>query len=110
MDKKFRIIDLLKIKNGEKLFLYFLYFFFTISNLTSAEEIESGVIAIASSPIKVINSRGVVREAKMGDKIYLNDTIQTDAKGKVQILLNDQTAFNLGPNSSIVLEIGRAHV
>ena len=88
---------------------------FLLSQFSIAQEVETGVIAIATNPLKITSAQGEVRMAKTGDKIYLNDTIQTDAKGKVQILLNDQTAFNLGPNSSIVLdkfvyEIGRAHV
>ena len=75
-----------------------------ISTFSIAQEIESGVIAIASNPVKITNAQGEVRIAKTGDKIYLNDTIQTDAQGKTQILLKDQMTISLGPNSQMVVD------
>lgn len=84
----------------------FITFFFLvfISTFSIAQEIESGVIAIASNPVKITNAQGEVRIAKTGDKIYLNDTIQTDAQGKTQILLKDQMTISLGPNSQMVVD------
>ena len=75
-----------------------------ISSFSIAQEIESGVIAMASNPIKITNAQGEVRIAKTGDKIYLNDTIQTDSQGKTQILLKDQMTISLGPNSQMVVD------
>jgi len=84
----------------------FITFFFLIfiSTFLIAQEIESGVIAIASNPIKITNAQGEVRMAKTGDKIYLNDTVQTDSQGKTQILLKDQMTISLGPNSQMVVD------
>ena len=62
------------------------------------------MIAIASSPVKITNAQGEVRIAKTGDKIYLNDKIQTDTQGKTQILLKDQMTISLGPNSQMVVD------
>ena len=84
-------------------FIAFLFLVF-ISTFSIAQEIESGVIAIASNPVKITNAQGEVRIAKTGDKIYLNDTIQTDAQGKTQILLKDQMTISLGPNSQMVVD------
>ena len=75
-----------------------------ISSFSIAQEIESGVIAMASNPIKITNAQGEVRIAKTGDKIYLNDKIQTDSQGKTQILLKDQMTISLGPNSQMVVD------
>ena len=75
-----------------------------ISLFSIAQEIESGVIAMASNPIKITNAQGEVRIAKTGDKIYLNDKIQTDSQGKTQILLKDQMTISLGPNSQMVVD------
>jgi len=82
----------------------FILFFTLISQTSFAQEIESGVIAIASSPVKITNAQGEVRIAKTGDKIYLNDKIQTDTQGKTQILLKDQMTISLGPNSQMVVD------
>ena len=82
----------------------FILFFTLISQTSFAQEVESGVIAIASSPVKITNAQGEVRIAKTGDKIYLNDKIQTDTQGKTQILLKDQMTISLGPNSQMVVD------
>ena len=84
-------------------FITFLFLVF-ISTFSIAQEIESGVIAIASNPVKITNAQGEVRIAKTGDKIYLNDTVQTDSQGKTQILLKDQMTISLGPNSQMVVD------
>ena len=39
-----------------------------------------------------------------GYKIIQNHTIETDEKGKAQMLLIDGTAFTVGPNSSVTLD------
>ena len=79
-------------------------FFIFLSHLVNSQEIESGVIAIASNPVKITNAQGEIRIAKTGDKIYLNDKIQTDKEGKTQILLKDQMTISLGPNSQMVVD------
>lgn len=40
----------------------------------------------------------------IGDSVYLNDRIATDAAGRVQIQLLDDTLFTVGPNSGLVLD------
>jgi hypothetical protein len=40
----------------------------------------------------------------VGQSIYLNDEISTSPTSKAQILLKDQTVFNIGPNSTIVID------
>ncbi|MFA6004368.1 MAG: FecR family protein [Elusimicrobiota bacterium] len=46
----------------------------------------------------------VGRVLESGKPVYLNDHVTTDASGRLQILLVDQTAFTIGPNSDMVLD------
>ena len=46
----------------------------------------------------------VGRVLETGKTVYLNDHVTTDATGKLQVLLNDETSFTLGPNSDMVLD------
>ncbi|MFA6317453.1 MAG: FecR family protein [Elusimicrobiota bacterium] len=39
-----------------------------------------------------------------GKEVYLHDAVTTDADGRMQILLLDETVFTIGPNSSLVLD------
>lgn len=39
-----------------------------------------------------------------GSLLYTNDVVLTGSEGRLQILLNDETVFTLGPNSSLVLD------
>lgn len=70
--------------------------------------IVSGVIAVASEPvsIKTTSLEGKVtnRTAGIGQSIYLNDEIKTGPNTKMQILLKDQTVFNIGPNSVLTID------
>ena len=69
---------------------------------------QSGIISVASEPIaiKTTPTSGLVmnRKALVGQPIYLNDEINTSPTSKAQILLKDQTVFNIGPNSTIVID------
>jgi hypothetical protein len=68
----------------------------------------SGVIAIASQPVNALTTslsgKVINRTIGVGQPVYLNDQINTGSNARVQILLNDQSVFNLGPNSSLVLD------
>ena len=69
---------------------------------------QSGVIAMASEPVSVkttpLKGRVTSRTANTGQPIYLNDEIKTSATSKAQILLKDQSVFNIGPNSTMVID------
>lgn len=68
----------------------------------------SGVISVATEPvtIKTTSTDGKVsiRNAGVGQPIYLNDEIKTGSNNKLQILLKDQTVFNIGPNSVMTID------
>lgn len=39
-----------------------------------------------------------------GQPLYLNDEVTTDAAGRMQVLLLDETVFTIGPNSTLILD------
>lgn len=95
--------------NVNRFFTIFLLVVIQTSSF-GAEELppNSGVIAIASQPVSVVTTslsgKVINRTITVGQPIYLNDQINTGSNSRVQILLNDQSVFNLGPNSSLVLD------
>ena len=63
-----------------------------------------GVVAAVKGQVEITDSRAVGRVVESGAPIYLGDTVSTDEKGQLQILLKDETVFTIGPNSSIVID------
>ena len=77
---------------------------FTV-NIAQAEEklnIEKqlvGIVGAISGTVKTEN-----RELKVGDKIYLNETILSGSNAGTQILLLDQSTFTIGSDSEVVMD------
>jgi len=46
----------------------------------------------------------VGRVVQSGKPLFLNDHVTTDAAGRLQVLLLDETVFTVGPNSDMVLD------
>ena len=46
----------------------------------------------------------VGRVVESGKPLFLNDHVTTDAAGRLQVLLLDETVFTMGPNSDMVLD------
>lgn len=44
------------------------------------------------------------RALKSGSEVFHKDSVTTDAKGRLQVMLLDQTVFTVGPDSNIVLD------
>ena len=68
----------------------------------------SGVIAATDKPITIsyVNEQGetIGRIAGVGEPIYLNDEISTPDGASLQVLLQDQTVFSIGPNSTLIFD------
>lgn len=68
----------------------------------------SGVISIATEPVTIkttsVEGKATSRTVGVGQPIYLNDEIKTGPNNKLQILLKDQTVFNVGPNSVMTID------
>ena len=58
-----------------------------------------GIVGAISGTIKTD-----IRELKIGDKIYLNETIYVAADSGTQILLLDQSTFTIGSDSEVVMD------
>jgi hypothetical protein len=52
----------------------------------------------------VVASGASRRTLKGGSEVFHKDSVTTDAKGRLQVLLLDQTVFTVGPDSQIVLD------
>lgn len=63
-----------------------------------------GIVAAVRGSVKIETSAKVGRDVKSGTSVYLGDTVSTDEKGNLQIMLMDQTVFTIGPNSAIVID------
>lgn len=62
------------------------------------------VSLVVDGPAKAVNN-GQERTLKLGDPVYLHDTISTGSKTYLKITLKDGTVFQLGPQSKASLEI-----
>ena len=76
-----------------------------VSKLASFSQEEIGVAAAVNTTTtdNFYDSSGMFAERRLveeGYKIIQDRTIETDEKGKAQMILIDGTAFTIGPNSS----------
>jgi hypothetical protein len=64
-----------------------------------------GTAAAVRGSVKAISSGNAVGHViASGKPLFLNDHVTTDAAGRLQVLLVDETIFTLGPNSDMVLD------
>lgn len=66
-----------------------------------------GVAGAVKGLVKAIpaaSPQSVGRMIQSGKPLYLNEHVTTGPGGHLQILLNDETVFTVGPNSDIVLD------
>ncbi|OGR46840.1 MAG: hypothetical protein A2X34_02545 [Elusimicrobia bacterium GWC2_51_8] len=64
-----------------------------------------GAAGAVSGLVKATAEKETVgRVIQSGKPLFLNDHVTTDAKGKLQVMLLDETIFTLGPNSDMVLD------
>jgi hypothetical protein len=85
-------------------------FLTTWLSVCSADQLPpvSGVVALSSGQvtIKTTSVEGKVsnRNGAVGQPIYLNDEVKTGNQARVQLLLKDQSVFNVGQNSALVID------
>ncbi|MCK5522643.1 MAG: tandem-95 repeat protein [Thiomargarita sp.] len=63
-----------------------------------------GTITVAVENVSVESQEGTIRSLKVGEPVYLHETILTKAHSYVKIILNDGTVFQLGPHSRARLD------
>ena len=79
-----------------------LFFVINVSQAGEKLDIEKqlvGIVGVVSGTIKT-----ETRELKVGDKIYLNETVYAAADSATQILLLDQSTFTIGSDSEVVMD------
>jgi len=69
----------------------------TLSRIGAAAAVSGAVKAVAPNA-------SVGRVIESGKPLYLNDHVTTDAAGRLQVLLLDETVFTLGPNADMTLD------
>ena len=60
--------------------------------------------AVAGGVTATSEGEAVGHVLSSGKPVYLNDHVVSDAKGRLQVLLLDETVFTLGPNADMVLD------
>ena len=69
-----------------------------------AMPVQIGVAGAVSGQVQIASPGAVGIVAQSGKPIYLGDVVTTDAGGRLQIMLLDETIFTIGPNSSLVID------
>ncbi|MEK7389096.1 MAG: FecR family protein [Elusimicrobiota bacterium] len=64
-----------------------------------------GVAAAVRGPVNATApGQSAGRVVETGKPVYTRDHVVTGSEGRLQILLNDETSFSLGPNSDMILD------
>lgn len=63
-----------------------------------------GIVANMKGGVEIRRPGKAWRIAVNGQPLFMGDGIKTDAEGKMEILLPDQTTFKIGPNSAIIVD------
>jgi len=71
---------------------------------TAGGPLAIGVAAAVSGRVEASTSGQSMRSLQSGSPIFLKDKITTDSVGHLQLLLRDETAFTIGPDSEIVMD------
>lgn len=81
------------------LMIFILSSFALLSSADAAGQ-EAGIITSLKGKV-IIKRGGAESEAKINDKIYLHDTIETKADSRVKILFSDDSLLSLAENSKM---------
>lgn len=73
-----------------------------VARLVDAQSI--GLIVALEGKASATDSTGVVRELVVKSEIMLNDTVKTDLKSRLQIMLSDDTLLAVGENSELMID------
>ena len=84
--------------------LSLIFSFILIFNVNAAEKlsIEKQLVGVVGAISGKVQTE--TRELKVGDKIYLNETILAGTNSGTQILLLDQSTFTIGSESEVIMD------
>ncbi|MBT5950039.1 MAG: FecR domain-containing protein, partial [Betaproteobacteria bacterium] len=83
-------------------YLTFLVLAFLLTSLALAQDMIGVVSALSGNASIIRNSEEIPAES--GTPIFQDDVINSADNSRVQILLKDQTAINLGANASLTID------
>lgn len=63
-----------------------------------------GIIAAADSTVNVVSVSGEQRVVKIGDPIFAQDRIITDASGKAQLVFEDRTTITVNEKAELLID------
>ena len=80
--------------------------FLILAILSSSQALSQEIVGVVSalSGDATIIRNAVQIPARSGTPVFENDIINSDVNSRVQILLKDQTAINLGANASLTID------
>ena len=84
------------------IFLSILFFININSYASETLKIDKQLVGIVGAISGTVKTE--TRELKIGDKIYLNESIISGAESGTQILLLDQSTFTVGEDSEVVMD------
>lgn len=68
------------------------------------EPVKVGVVGVLNPAVNTKSADGTTRTLVVSNPIYFQETIQTDAKGNIQVMFLDRSALTIGPNSSVTID------
>lgn len=63
-----------------------------------------GAAGAVSGKVTAAGAGAAARTLSSGSQVFHKDSVTTDSKGKLQVMLLDETVFTVGPDSNIVLD------
>ncbi len=76
--------------------------FMLLSGWAKAESI--GLIVAAQGKASAVDTAGMARELALQSEIMLNDTVKTEAKSRLQLMLSDDTLLAVGESSELIID------
>ncbi|MBI3299772.1 MAG: FecR domain-containing protein [Elusimicrobia bacterium] len=70
----------------------------------AAEPVSIGAAAAVSGAVSAAAPGAATRSVESGARMFHKDAVTTDAQGRLQVMLLDETVFTMGPGSRIVLD------
>lgn len=63
-----------------------------------------GVVGAVNQSLSATDANSKDRKLALGNDVFFNDTLKTDASGKAQLMFIDKSALTVGPNSSVKID------
>ncbi len=75
------------------------------TEVTPAESVKAGEVVQTAGVAKIIRASGPLENPKEGLTVYVGDTVETQADGKVKIVLRDSSEMMVPANSKVRIDV-----